>query len=112
MLRAPHGAVCAALLPHVMAANVRALSDSGGTSALERAAETGWLLAGRRDADAAVGWLRAAVERLGVPRLGQLGVTASDVAAIAGQALRSSSMRGNPVALGEAQLSEILLAAR
>lgn len=111
MVGAPHGAVCAALLPHVMAANVRAMRDSGEASALERAAEIGRLLGGREDPEAAVDWLRATVDRLGVPRLGHLGVAPSDVAAIAGQALRSSSMRGNPVALGEAQLSEILLAA-
>ena len=55
---------------------------------------------GRGDADAAVRWLRNTVERLGVPRLGELGVRAADLPAIADQAQRSSSMKGNPVALG------------
>jgi alcohol dehydrogenase class IV len=111
MFHAPHGAVCAALLPHVMAANVRALRDAGAGAALDRAAETGLLLCGRQDADAAVEWLYDIVKRLGVPRLAELGVHAVDVPAIAEQAQRSSSMKGNPVALGADQLAAILEAA-
>jgi alcohol dehydrogenase class IV len=113
LVRAPHGAVCAALLPHVMGANVQALRAAGlGHPALERAAETGLLLAGRADADAAVAWLHDMAARLRVPRLGELGVNAADFAAIAAQAQRSSSMKGNPVALSDAQLVAILDAAR
>ena len=113
MVRAPHGAVCAALLPHVLDANVQALRAAGaGGPSLERAAETGLLLAGRADADAAVTWLHGIVARLGVPRLGEQGVRAADFAAIAAQAQRSSSMAGNPVAFSDAQLVAILDAAR
>lgn len=113
MVRAPHGAVCAALLPHVMGANVQALRAADlGHPALARAAETGLLLAGRADADAAVAWLHGIAARLGVPRLRDLGVSAADVAAIAAQAQRSSSMKGNPVALSDAQLIAIMDAAR
>jgi alcohol dehydrogenase class IV len=111
MFHAPHGAVCAALLPHVMAANVRALRNAGGGAALDRAAETAFLLCGRRDADAAVEWLHDIVKRLGVPRLGELGVDAGGVPAVAEQAQRSSSMKGNPVALAAGQLAAILEAA-
>jgi len=113
MFHAPHGAVCAALLPHVMAANVRALREggAGAGAALERSAEIGHLLCGRPDADAAVAWLRGIVERLGVPRLGDLGVEAADLPAIAEQAQHSSSMKGNPVALGADRLIAVLTAA-
>lgn len=112
MAHAPHGAVCAALLPHVMSENVMALRarDPGGP-ALQRAAETGRLLCGREDADAAVAWIAAVVERLGVPRLGALGVDAADLPAIAEQAQRASSMKGNPVPLSLEQLVAILEAA-
>jgi alcohol dehydrogenase class IV len=113
MIHAPHGAVCAALLPHVMGANVQALrAADAGHPALARAAEMGLLLAGRPDADAAVAWLHGLAARLGVPRLGELGVSAADGTAIAAQAQRSSSMKGNPVALSDAQLVAILDAAR
>jgi alcohol dehydrogenase class IV len=114
MFGAPHGAVCAALLPHAMAANLRAMRRSGGAAqALERAGEVGRLLLARADADAeaAVAWLRDIVERLGVPRLGEFGVAAADLPAIAGQAQHSSSMKGNPVALGDGELVSILEAA-
>jgi len=111
MFNAPHGAVCAALLPHVMAANVRALRAAGPGAALDRAAETGRLLSGRPDADAAVEWLHGIVQRLGVPRLEDLGVSAGDLSAVAEQAQRSSSMKGNPVALSVDQLISILDAA-
>jgi alcohol dehydrogenase class IV len=113
LVRAPHGAVCAALLPHVVGANVQALRSGGsGNPALERAAETGLLLTGRADPDAGVAWLHDMVARLDVPRLGALGVRTADFAAIAAQAQRSSSMKGNPVALSDAQLVAILDAAR
>jgi alcohol dehydrogenase class IV len=111
LFHAPHGAVCAALLPHVLAANVRALRDAGAGAALDRAVETGRLLSGRPDADAGVAWLRGIVERLGVPRLADFGVGAADFPAIADQAQRSSSMKGNPVALSVGQLIAILDAA-
>ena len=112
MFNAPHGALCAALLPHVMAANVRALR-AGARGGIARADEVGRLLAGEAgaDADTAVAWLRGIVERLGVPRLAGVGVRAADFPAIAGQAQRSSSMKGNPVALNVDQLISILDAA-
>jgi alcohol dehydrogenase class IV len=113
MVHAPHGAVCAALLPHVMSANVMALrAGEPAGPALQRAAETGRLLCGREDPDAAVAWLAGIVERLGVPRLGALGVDAADLPAIAEQAQRASSMKANPVPLSSDQLIAILTAAR
>jgi alcohol dehydrogenase class IV len=113
MVHAPHGAVCAALLPHVMSANVTALrAGAPAGPALQRAAETGRLLCGREDPDAAVEWLTGIVERLGVPRLGALGVDAADLPAIAEQAQRASSMKANPVPLSSDQLVAILTAAR
>jgi len=113
MCHAPHGAVCAALLPHVMEANLKTLRARAPASpALVRAAEVGRLLCGREDPDAAVAWLAGIVERLGTPRLGALGVDAAHLPAIAAQAQRSSSMKGNPVPLSASRLVAILEAAR
>ena len=58
---APHGAVCAALLPHVMRANVRALEARGGDGdRLDRFVRVARLLTGDPDASAcgrrASGW--------------------------------------------------------
>jgi alcohol dehydrogenase class IV len=114
MFRAPHGAVCAVLLPHVMAANLRALrSTPGAADVLERAHEVGRLLLGEADADAdaAVEWLRRTVQELRVPRLHDHGVRAADLPAVAEQARHSSSMKGNPVELPASELVAILGAA-
>ena len=114
MFNAPHGAVCAALLPHVMAANVRALRVGATESvALDRAAEVGRLLTGRAGAgaDEGIDWIRETVARLRIPRLSDAGVTSGDLPAIAEQAQRSSSMTGNPVALAPEDLIAILNAA-
>lgn len=114
MFGAPHGAVCAALLPHVLSANLRAMRGMPrSAAALERAHEVGRLLLGEAgaDANAAVQWLTGTAERLHVPRLGELGVTGRELPAVAELALRSSSMKGNPVALGAGELIAALEAA-
>jgi alcohol dehydrogenase class IV len=114
MFNAPHGVVCAVLLPHVMTANVRALrADATESVALDRAAEVGRLLTGRADAgaDEGIAWVRETVARLRIPRLSDVGVTLGDLPAIAEQAQRSSSMKGNPAALAPGDLIEILNAA-
>ena len=56
MFHAPHGAVCAALLPHVMEANVRALGEREPDSlALRRYDEVAQILTGKTNATAAAG---------------------------------------------------------
>jgi alcohol dehydrogenase class IV len=114
MFNAPHGAVCAALLPHVMAANVRALRAGAAQSpALDRAAEVGRLLTGRTDAgaDEGIAWIRKTVAQTDIPRLSAHGLAPHDIPAIVEQAQRASSMKGNPVALTPADLTAILQAA-
>ena len=81
--------------------------------ALARYQEVARLLTGRADALAEDGveWLAALVEELAVPRLGAYGVRAADVGGVVEQAQRASSMQGNPVALNEEELAEVLGAA-
>ncbi len=59
---APHGAVCGALLPHVMAANIQALRERDpGSFALRRYEEIATMLTGKTKAptaDAGVEWVR------------------------------------------------------
>jgi alcohol dehydrogenase class IV len=115
---APHGAVCAALLPHVTATNIRALRerDPGGP-ALGRYARLGELLRGRRDdteaasIDGLIAWLRQIAGQLAIPGLGRYGVSPADAPALAAQAVQASSTRGNPVALEAAELEAAILAA-
>lgn len=114
MFPAPHGAVCAALLPHVTRANLQALRTRAETSpALPRLDEVGRLLTGRAGAaaDAAVAWLDDVVVALGIPRLSAYGVSAVDVPVICDRAGRASSMKGNPIALTPDELAAIVGAA-
>jgi len=114
MIDAPHGAVCAALLAPVMAANVRALRERDpGSPALGRYAQVARLLTGRDDASVenALDWLRETVDALGVTRLRAVGLEPAQHAEVAEKAARSSSMQGNPVQLSREELLEVLRAA-
>lgn len=113
-VEAPHGAVCAALLPHVMAANVRALDarapDHPSRSRFDDVAR---LLTGRPAAAAADGiaWIADRVREFSVPTLGHWGLSAADVEPLVDQASRASSMKANPIVLTGEELAGILAAA-
>jgi alcohol dehydrogenase class IV len=111
MFGAPHGAVVAALLPHVVATNLRALRERGGSgAALDRFRHVAMRLTGRADAtaDAGVEWVRRLVNDLRVPPLGAHGVRREHVDEIVSLAVRASSMKGNPIELTREELSETL----
>lgn len=111
---APHGAVCAILLAPVWAANLAvATTTSGNDSLRERFRHAAELLTGRADALAedALPVLRGLSERLKIPGLRTYGIQDSDLPEIAAKAARASSMKGNPVSLGEETLIKILLEA-
>jgi alcohol dehydrogenase class IV len=55
-----------------------------------------------------VAWVRQTLALLAIPGLGAFGLAPGQFGGIAAQALRSSSMQGNPVVLSEAGLREIL----
>jgi alcohol dehydrogenase class IV len=111
--QAPHGAVCAQLLPHVWRANVAALrAQSTDHPALTRYAEAARLLAGpHADIDAAADWLMQLRDQLGIPSLSAYGIDAAHVELLAERAAKASSMQANPIALPHSVLREILDAA-
>ncbi len=108
---APHGAICAALLPHVMAMNLRALRqrDPNGP-ALARYEEVAWWLAGdmKAKADDGLKWVRALVLDLKVPRLGSFGVRREHFPDLVAKTAKASSMKANPTALTPEEMTEIL----
>jgi alcohol dehydrogenase class IV len=108
---APHGALCAALLPAVMDLNCRALTARAPASpALARYAEIASIATGKPDATNAAGvaWVRALSAALRVPGLSHWGVTPADALPLAQKARAASSMRGNPIELTEDELIEIV----
>jgi alcohol dehydrogenase class IV len=111
MFPIPHGMVCARLLPIVMDANLRALNIRFKDSpALRRYDEIGHLLTGKSSARAEEGieWVRSMCSGLSVPQLSDYGMTAEDLPAIAAQAQKASSMKGNPIALTAEEITNIV----
>jgi alcohol dehydrogenase class IV len=111
MFPAPHGAVCAALLPHVMAANLDALHRRAPRNiALQRYEHIARLLTGRLHATAADGveWVRRLVATLGVPALRAYGISRDDSATLVDAAAKASSMKANPLSLNTEELTAIL----
>ena len=103
---APHGAVCAALLPHVAAVNLRALAERNPASeALARYAEAARILADGSDLAA---WLAGLCTDLEIPPLRHYGIGEADIPALCANAARASSMKANPIALTHAELREII----
>lgn len=111
MFPAPHGSLCGILLAPVMEANIRSLiRGSGPAASLDRYTELARLLTDQPDAEPAAGaaWVRSLVESAGIPRLAAWDITAGDIPGIVSKALQASSMKANPVPLGDSELGEIL----
>jgi alcohol dehydrogenase class IV len=108
---APHGAICAVLLPHVMSANIRTLRQRAPDSeALRRYDQVARLLAGGvpATADTGVEWIRQLVADLQIPRLGSYGIKSEHVAGLVEKAAHASSMKANPIVLSHEELADTL----
>jgi alcohol dehydrogenase class IV len=111
MYSAPHSAICARLLPFVMETNLQALRQRSPRSvALARLEEVAHLLTMIPDAqvDDAIIWLQELGSNLNLPPLSAYTMNQSDISVIVGQAMKASSMRGNPIELTEEELSASL----
>ncbi|MBL9188148.1 MAG: iron-containing alcohol dehydrogenase [Opitutaceae bacterium] len=114
MFPAPHGAVCGALLPHVLATNLAALRARAPQSpVLPRFAEIARLVTGAPHATAEEGlrWVSELVASLGLPTLRAYGITTADVPAIVAAAAQASSMKANPLVLTTVELTTAVTAA-
>jgi alcohol dehydrogenase class IV len=101
ILPAPHGAICAALLPHVTETNLDAL---GRYEIIAR------ILTGNEAAiaDDAVEWLRELNAHFQIPPLRRYGLNPSHTPELVEKAANASSMKANPVVLTPAELADIL----
>lgn len=110
MFDAPHGVICARLLPHVISANYNALKADGQNTLIRRFDELGQMLTGRNGSDAsdAIDWIHAICQQLHIEPLMKFGVAEENFQAIIEKARRASSMKGNPVQLSESELWHIL----
>ena len=111
MYHAPHGALCARLLPLVMETNIHALqARQPGHPALARYVEIAQILTGDRNANVfdGVGWVSYLVRTLEIPSLSAYGMQASEIPDAVKKTLKSSSYKGNPIALSEEELRSVL----
>lgn len=111
MFPAPHGAVCARLLPLVVAENIQALVKREPQSpALQRYSEIAQILTGDPSASAKDGvmWLEALVLELQIPPLSAYGITDADLDDLVAKASVASSMQANPIKLTSGELMRIL----
>ena len=110
MFDAPHGAVCAALLPHVMEANLRAARLRCMAETVNRYAHIARLLTSDADAapEAGIEWVRETCALLAIPPLSAWGLNSSLAAEVALKAAQASSMKANPIPLSREELVKIL----
>ncbi|MDZ7345795.1 MAG: iron-containing alcohol dehydrogenase [candidate division KSB1 bacterium] len=111
---APHGAVCARLLPLVMEANLHALKERAPDSpALAKYREIAVLLTSNPNAAAEDGC--TAVNKLcgdlDIPKLSTFGMQIEQIPSVVAQAQKASSMKTNPIVLTEQELADILIRA-
>jgi alcohol dehydrogenase class IV len=111
MFPAPHGAACAALLPHAMEVNIQALrARAPASQALGRYDEVARLLTGRPQATAEDGvrWTAEICRKLEIPPLRAYGVTEADIPILVEKAAQASSMKGNPIVLTPEELRQMI----
>lgn len=111
MFPVPHGAVCAALLSHVVAVNLQALRERDPHGeALNRYRKVAQLLTGDAgaQADVLVAWVQELVTDLQIPPLASYGLRREVSRELAEKAARASSMKGNPIVLTNEELAGIL----
>jgi alcohol dehydrogenase class IV len=111
MFPAPHGAVCAALLPHVIAANLRALRmREPHHPALIRYRHISAILTGCSPVqpEASIEWASALVHDLKIPSLAAYGIGSNHIPELTDKAAKASSMKANPIVLTPDELSQLL----
>jgi len=110
-LNAPHGAICARLLPVVMSTNARALRERAPQSeTLRRFDHVAQLLTGNSSARAADGitWVYDICAAVDIPSLSTFGLKRDDFPSIVERSAKANSMRGNAIVLTQDEMTEIL----
>jgi alcohol dehydrogenase class IV len=108
---APHGAVCAVLLPEVMEINLSALCQRApGSGAPSRYQQVARLLTGNTNAGAedGVAWVRKLVAQLKIPKLREYGLKPEHIPGLVHKSSKASSMKANPILLTDDELTTVL----
>ncbi|MEA1967143.1 MAG: iron-containing alcohol dehydrogenase [Thermodesulfobacteriota bacterium] len=111
MIKAPHGLICARLLALVMEENVKQLrKNDSHSSALIKFQEVAGLLTADKEAAIEDGteWIRDLVKYMKIPCLSDFGLDRAVCRSLGDKALKTSSIKGNPVELTREQITAIL----
>ena len=108
MLHAPHGAICARLLPLVMEANIEAMKAEKHAG-LARYEEVARILTGNAaTVEDGLQWVKELVRELNIPALSAHGMTKAHIPEAVQKTLNASSYKGNPILLSPEILQKIL----
>jgi alcohol dehydrogenase class IV len=110
MLNAPHGALCAAVLPYGIAINIQALRRRAPEhEGLRKYRDVALILTDDLNAQPEDGaaWVATLCQQLSIAPLHAHGVERSQIPALVEKAARANSMKGNPIPLTSQELTEI-----
>jgi alcohol dehydrogenase class IV len=108
---APHGAVCAALIPAALEINERVLKKRYSDHVCHlRLKELTNMIVGTQDAifDDALEWIQQTVHLLRIPRLRSYGLSKDSLPLLIEKSMQASSMKGNPVPLLREEIADII----
>jgi alcohol dehydrogenase class IV len=108
MVEAPHGALCARLLPAVCRVNFGRVLQQRDEDLMGRFSRLGELLAGVRSGEAALEWIEERVRELEIPRLRTWGFREDWIPDLVERAMRAGSMKTNPVPLRPEDVETII----
>ena len=111
MYHAPHGVICAALLPPVLMVNIQALQSREPESQyISRYKQTAQILTGNADSKAEdiIEFIWQLNRDLSLPSLSKFGIMEDAFPEIIVKAAGSSSMKGNPILLNPDEMYAIL----
>jgi alcohol dehydrogenase class IV len=110
MLEAPHGGLCAAVLPHAITVNIRALRErASGGETLERYREAARILTRKVNVEAedCARYVAELCGQLSVPSLRTYGLTLEQVPELVDKVMKASSTKSNPIQLTAKELTDI-----
>jgi alcohol dehydrogenase class IV len=111
MFDAPHGVICARLLPYVIETNITALKDRAGDHpTLRRYAELARILTANPEAQVGelIEWIHSLCKDLKVAPLSNFGLSKKDFPVLIEKSAKASSMKANPIELNEQEMEAIL----
>lgn len=106
----PHSIITARLAPFVMEENIKAAEQTGRNDILARYQKIAEIVTQHPQAEYsdAVAWIKMQLERLSIPNLSAFGICNTSFEKVAKDAMRSVSIKGNPIPLNESRLMFIL----